>query len=129
MNILLVTHNYENTRFLESAFEDYGDVEVVIDGINGLGQFYDAVETGKFYKVILLDLDQPHMDGMDMSQEIRTFEKINNVSKPAIIMSTNHNRTDSILQGIKNGVDLFLRKPYDFLQIDGFMSECGFAKQ
>ncbi|MDT8448497.1 MAG: response regulator [bacterium] len=129
MNILLVTNSYANTRLLENAFGCYGNVDVAIDGVNGLDRFFRAYAAKTPYDVIFADVDAHNMDANDMTKEVRGFERANGVTQPSIVISTTHVQTDAILRGFKNGTDLFVRKPIELAQIEGFMRECGFSKE
>ena len=58
------------------------DITAVVDG-------NDAIETIKSnnFDLILMDIMLPGMNGFEITEEIRKFEKINNISKPVIIIA------------------------------------------
>ena len=64
--------------------------------------------------VILLDVMMPQMDGFEVSRQVRATESLAEIP---IIMITALNDRVSRLQGLRAGVDDFLTKPFDSLEL------------
>jgi DNA-binding response OmpR family regulator len=84
------------------ALRKYGhDVQVVTDGVAALECFQ-----GSQPDVVLLDVNLPHMSGMDVCREIRKQSSV------PIIMVTSHNDEDHIIEGFESGADDYVGKPF-----------------
>ena len=59
------------------------------------------------YDLIILDLSLPEMDGLDLCKKIREMSDV------YIIISSARSDLDDKLQGLENGADDYLPKPYD----------------
>ncbi|MEI7849118.1 MAG: HD domain-containing phosphohydrolase [Chloroflexota bacterium] len=64
--------------------------------------------------VILLDVMMPQMDGFEVSRQVRATPALAEIP---IIMITALSDRDSRLQGLRAGVDDFLTKPFDSLEL------------
>ncbi len=61
----------------------------------------------KNYDLIILDLSLPEMDGLELCKKIRKMSDV------YIIISSARSDLDDKLQGLENGADDYLPKPYD----------------
>ncbi len=61
----------------------------------------------KSYDLIILDLSLPEMDGLELCKKIRKMSDV------YIIISSARSDLDDKLQGLENGADDYLPKPYD----------------
>jgi len=78
------------------------------DGIEGV----KAYEKNSF-DVIITDLTMPNMSGLEMIEKIK---KIN--EDQAILITTAHNEPEYIMRAKKSGVDGYIMKPFDFMQLN-----------
>jgi diguanylate cyclase (GGDEF)-like protein len=83
------------------------NVTTATDGIDGLEKF--KKET---FDVVLTDINMPNMNGLEMTKEIRKIRK----SVPILVLSA-YNETEYFLESIKIGVDGFILKPLDLMQL------------
>ncbi len=81
---------------------------------NGLDGFEEA-STGQ-YDVIILDLMLPGMDGLEVLRRLRARQ----VSTPILILTARSTR-EEIVQGLKEGGDDYLTKPFDIKEL---MARC-----
>ena len=105
MKILIV----EDTRELGASLVRYLAVknisaELVLDGVEWL---YRA--STQYYDVIILDINLPGKDGLEICRELRLKEK----SVP-IIMLTSRSWKDDIITGLEAWADDYLVKPFDY---------------
>ncbi|WP_243356383.1 response regulator transcription factor [Bacillus litorisediminis] len=77
-------------------------VSIANDGITGLGMFYDRPPD-----LVILDIMLPEMDGWEVCEEIRRFDKT------PIIMLTGRGESYDKLKGFSLGADDYLIKPFD----------------
>lgn len=82
-------------------------VEVRNDGRGVVADLQNAI-----CDLLILDLNLPGMDGMDLLKEVRA-------SKPhlAILVLTARNRTEDLVMGLEQGADDFLIKPFSFKEL------------
>lgn len=82
-------------------------VEVRNDGRGVVADLQNAI-----CDLLILDLNLPGMDGMDLLKEVRA-------SKPSlpILVLTARNRTEDLVMGLEQGADDFLIKPFSFKEL------------
>lgn len=105
MKILIV----EDTRELGASLVRYLAVknisaELVLDGTEWL---YKA--STQYYDVIILDINLPGKDGLEICRELRLKEK-----DVPIIMLTSRSGKDDIITGLEAWADDYLVKPFDY---------------
>jgi PAS domain S-box-containing protein len=84
-NVLLVEDNELNREFAISVLEDFGlNVDVAVDGIEAI----QKVITQK-YKLVLMDIQMPKLDGLEATQKIRSLNEKYFKTLPIIALSAN----------------------------------------
>lgn len=109
----------ETTKAL--IVEDYeGNVTVIEYMLDELNIDYDVAENGAIaleiwkkghYDFILMDVQMPEMDGFTATQEIRKYEKKENLNPVPIIGMTAHALVGDKDKCIESGMDSYLPKP------------------
>lgn len=101
--------------------------------LKGAGFIIDEAENGKialemlsaspdgYYKVVLMDVMMPVMDGYEASMKIREM-KSNKSSIPIVAMTANAFEEDKE-QALKSGMDYFVSKPFDIKSLLSLLSE------
>lgn len=105
MRILVVEDDPKAARFLREGLEDEGHaVDLAGDGVEGtqLGHLNP-------YDLIVLDIQLPLKDGLEVSRELRR----EGVETP-ILMLTGRDTSTDIVRGLDAGADDYLTKPFDF---------------
>jgi two-component system OmpR family response regulator len=105
MRILVVEDDSKAARFLKQGLEEEGHVvDVAADGEEGaqLGHVNQ-------YDLIVLDIQLPKKDGLELSRELRR----EGVETP-ILMLTGRDSTQDIVRGLDAGADDYLTKPFAF---------------
>lgn len=83
-------------------------IVVTNDGVEGL----DAYKQGDF-DIVITDLSMPNMSGLEMIGEIKKIK-----SDQAVLITTAHNEPEYMTGAIKSGVDGYILKPFDFMQLN-----------
>lgn len=121
IEILLVEDNPGDIRLTREAFEVYKiantlsivtDGEMALDYLNKKGTFKNVSTPD----LILLDLNIPKKDGMEVLEEIKKSPKLKTI--PVIILSTSENDAD-IRYAYENYANCYITKPID---LDSFMN-------
>lgn len=105
MRILVVEDDSKAARFLKQGLEEEGHhVDVAVDGQEGAQ--YGHINP---YDLIVLDLQLPRKDGLELSRELRR----EGVDTP-ILMLTGRDSTADVVRGFDAGADDYLTKPFAF---------------
>ncbi len=108
MRILIVEDEKRIQDFLSRGLESAGyAVDVAGDG-NGAVEMVHATE----YDLIILDLNLPDMDGLQVLEKIRNRK----VSPPVLILSA-RDAVDDRVKGLEFGADDYLVKPFAFVEM------------
>ena len=110
-NSLTVLYVEDDLSLLESTKELLSNffpvVTTAVDGENGLNKYKEFYQTsGKYYDLVITDVNMPNLNGIDMSKEIL---KIN--SSQGIIITTAHNEVEYLRSAVAIGIDGFISKP------------------
>ena len=103
MRVLVVEDEVKVARFLRQALEEEGHaVDVAGDGV-------DAGNLAHLnpYDLILLDVQLPRMDGLQLAAELRR----SGLQCP-ILMLTSRDSTQDVVRGLNAGADDYLTKPF-----------------
>jgi two-component system, chemotaxis family, chemotaxis protein CheY len=83
------------------------------DGVEGL----KALKAGG-YDVALVDWNMPNKTGIEMVREVRAFDR-----KTILIMVTTEAEKARVVEAIKAGVNNYVVKPFDTMQLVGKIQE------
>ncbi|MCP4396834.1 MAG: response regulator [bacterium] len=108
ISVLVVDDNKVAQVFLQEMLLAFGfSVTLADSGSEALKSMKQAVEQEP-YRLVLMDLVMPGMDGIETTQHIRAHQQLRRVP---IIMMTAFGREEIMQQAGKSGVDAFLIKP------------------
>ena len=109
MKILIVEDEITLLRALLKGFRKLGyTVDAAEDGEQALDFYFDNQ-----YQLVILDLNLPKLDGLDVLREIR----IENKELPVLILSARSEVQDKIL-GLDVGANDYLAKPFHFDELE-----------
>ncbi len=108
MRLLIIEDEQALHNALRKGFEKSGyAVDTAMDGEAALECFYSAS-----YDVIILDLNLPKMDGLEVLEEIRKEDRTTNV----LVLSARSEVEDKIT-GLDLGANDYLAKPFSFKEL------------
>jgi heavy metal response regulator len=108
MRILVVEDEKKVASFIKKGLEEEGyAVDLASDGRTGLEMVRDRV-----HDLILLDIQLPKMDGLEVLSAIRR-EQINT---PVMLLTVRATIEDKVL-GLDGGADDYLTKPFSFQEL------------
>lgn len=107
MKILVIEDEKKVASFIKKGLEenDY-KVEVAYDGAEGTSKAL----TGN-YNLIILDINLPMMNGIDVCKSIRAKNKV------PVLMLTALGTVDNKVTGLDAGADDYLLKPFEFKEL------------
>ena len=128
--ILLVEDNPDDVKLTLRAFRKsnmLNEVVVATDGVRALDYLFGTGEhSGRdisvMPQVILLDLNMPRLNGLEVLQKIRGDERTRLL--PVVILTTSSEDKDRI-ESYNLGANSFVRKPVDFNEFTGAVNQLG----
>jgi two-component system response regulator len=130
VEILLVEDNPNDVALTLRAFERYNlsnGVHVVYDGVEALEFLFG---TGAYAgrgcestpRVILLDLQLPKVDGLEVLQRLKADPRT--CAIPVVVLISSREQCDAV-ESYRLGVDSYIVKPVDFGQFTEAMRQLG----
>lgn len=108
MNILMIEDEPKVAAFIKKGLEEQlNTVTVAYDGSMGCKM---ALEND--YELIILDVILPYINGMEVCKQIRQLKK-----EVPILMLSALNTVNDKVQGLENGADDYLTKPFHFAEL------------
>ncbi|MFQ5901141.1 MAG: response regulator [Thermodesulfobacteriota bacterium] len=122
IEILLIEDNPADIRLTQEAFKDgkiQNNMTVAADGVEALAILH---QEGKYADtprpdIILLDLNLPKKDGLEVLKEIKTDEDLRPI--PVVVLTTSKSEED-ILKSYNLNANCYITKPVqleDFLDV------------
>jgi two-component system, chemotaxis family, chemotaxis protein CheY len=116
MRILIAEDDMISRKFLSKFLSQYGECDVVVDGMEALDAYLISVKEKEPYDVICLDIMMPKVDGVKVLKAIRDFEKQRGVmpdKKVKIMMITALADTEYVHKAFEIGCEAYAAKPID----------------
>ena len=116
MKILIAEDDIISRRFLLKFLSQYGECDVVVDGMEALDAYLISVKEAETYDVICLDIMMPKVDGIKVLKAIRDFEKQRGImpdKKVKIIIITALADTEHVHKAFELGCAAYASKPID----------------
>ena len=128
MKILIVEDEMVSRTKLMLIMKNFGECVAVDNGKDGVAMFHKAHQEGKPFGLILLDIDMPEKDGMQVLSEMIEAQiklDVSNTHKAKILMVTSFTDKDRVLSCIQSGCDDYIAKPFDINTIGKKLSKHG----
>ncbi len=108
MKLLIIEDEKQISEPLSEALHDNGFiVDCVEDGITGF-----KLAKKDIYDCVILDLNLPEMDGIEVARELR---KLKNTTP--ILMLTARVNQENTIEGFESGADDYMTKPFHFEEL------------
>lgn len=128
--ILLVEDNPDDELLTLMAFKDNNitnEVVVAHDGVEALDFLFgnengNQPEEDNLPQVILLDLNLPKVNGLEVLQQIRSHPRTRLL--PVVILTSSKEEVD-IIKSYRLGANSYVRKPVDFEQFSEAIKQLG----
>jgi two-component system chemotaxis response regulator CheY len=115
MHFLIVDDDEASRMILMAHLKGFGSCDVCADGVQAVEAVARALEDGKTYDVIFMDIVMPGQDGHETLERIRAMERragIPDERRARIIMATAMDDEDNTLTALfEDGASAYLVKP------------------
>lgn len=109
LSLLLIEDNLTIARQLTEFFEGHQwQVDYADNGTQGV-----KLALSQIYDVIVLDLNLPDIDGLEVCQQIKQQADVN----PPILMLTARDAFEDKARGFGQGADDYVTKPFEFREL------------
>ncbi|MGB5749519.1 MAG: HDOD domain-containing protein [Desulfobacterales bacterium] len=128
MKILIADDDMVSRTKLKLIMENFGECETVDNGKDAVAMFHKAHQQGKPFGLIMLDINLPEMDGMQVLSAMIAAEiklEVSNTHKAKILMVTSFTDKDHVVSCIQSGCDEYIAKPFDINTIGKKLSKLG----
>lgn len=116
MKILIAEDDLTSRKFLYKFLSQYGECDMVIDGLEALDAFMIALKEENPYDLICLDIMMPKVDGVKVLKAIRDLEMQKGIKpekRSKIIMTTALSETQFVQSAFESGCEAYAAKPID----------------
>jgi two-component system chemotaxis response regulator CheY len=115
MKILIAEDDLACRRLLQSFLSEYGDCFAATNGLEAVKAVKDALDEGRPYDLICLDIMMPEMDGHKALETIRRIENecgIVGLDGIKVIVTTALDDSANVMGAFKSGREVWIIKPF-----------------
>lgn len=116
MKALVAEDDLASRKFLSKFLSQFGEVDMVVDGLESLDAYLISIKENAPYDLICLDIMMPKVDGVKVLKAIRDYENKTGVapeSRVKVIMTTALEETDYVKRAFEIGCEAYAAKPID----------------
>lgn len=126
----LITDDDDVTHaFLRHVLMGLGDVRHAFSGREALDCCREALEQGKPFTCLFMDVLMPGMNGLEAVEQIRQLYSGAGVDAPVVIMASCLSRQECLAAGVApSAADRFLVKPFDRHAVLTVLAEAGIGQ-
>ena len=119
IKVLIVDDNIRLVEMIKEYFSSNENIEVTLtahDGIEGMKLIREEQDK---YDVIILDLIMPKKDGVSVLEDMKKEE----IDKKVVVL-TSYNTQDMIRKASELGIDYYILKPFELVELEKRILEC-----
>lgn len=115
MRILLVEDDFATRQLLNDNLSRFADVDIAENGLEAVELYTNSYNTGKLYDLLVLSIIMPIINGYQVIDIIRNFEKDHNAEYklPIVVYSALFNEKNQT-EAIERGAEEFFIKPDEY---------------
>jgi two-component system chemotaxis response regulator CheY len=114
--MLIAEDDLTSRKFLFKFLSQFGECDLVVDGLEALDAFMLATKENMNYDLICLDIMMPKVDGVKVLKTIRELERQKGIlpeKQSKIVMTTALAETQYVQNAFDIGCDAYAAKPID----------------
>jgi HD-like signal output (HDOD) protein/CheY-like chemotaxis protein len=131
MRILIADDETVSREKLRLIMTHFGEVEAFESGAEAFMAYEAAHEAKTPFNLIMLDINMPEKNGIQVLLEIRASETLLNLSnkeKAIVLMVTSKTDKGHIVSCVQAGCDSFIAKPFDLPVVSEKLAKFGITK-
>jgi two-component system chemotaxis response regulator CheY len=120
MKTLIVEDDFTSRLVLQTFLSRYGECHMAVHGKEAVEAFRGALEGGRPYDLICMDIMMPEMDGREALKQVRGMEEARGIlstSGARIIMTTAVDEIKEVAGCFNELCDGYLVKPIDLSKL------------
>lgn len=132
MRILIIDDEMVSRTKLELIMEYFGDCKTLAHGDDALAVFHEAHRENDPFNLIMLDINLPGMDGIQVLSAIRKAENelnIDETRQAKILMTSSYRDKNRIVASVQSGCDDYIGKPFDLDLIRNKLDKLGIKER
>lgn len=132
MRILIIDDDMVSRTKLELIMEYFGDCKTLEHGDDALAVFHEAHQEDDPFNLIMLDINLPGMDGIQVLSAIRNAENELNIEESRqakILMTSSYRDKNRIVASVQSGCDDYIGKPFDLDLIRNKLDKLGIKER
>ena len=132
MRVLIAEDEFISRKLLTTLLGHYGTCDVAVDGNETVKAFKLALDEGRPYDLVCMDIMMPNMDGQAALREIRAIEKdrgIGETDMVKVIMVTALDDPKNVIESLHKGfAAAYIVKPIDNKKLIEEVGKLGLLK-
>jgi two-component system chemotaxis response regulator CheY len=131
MRILIAEDDMASRKFLLKLLSQYGECDVVIDGLEALDAYLISIKDGNSYDLICLDIMMPKVDSVKVLKAIRELETQKGIlpeKRSKIIIITVLAESKYVQNAFEIGCEAYVTKPVDAQKLIEVMGKLVFLE-
>ncbi len=128
MRILIAEDDLISRKFLFKFLSEYGECDLVVDGLETLDAFLISLKENKPYDLICLDIMMPKVDGVKVLKHMKELETQKGIlpeKRAKVIMTTALAETQFVRDAFELGCDAYAAKPIDTAKFTEVLEKLG----
>ena len=128
VKILIAEDDLASRKFLFKLLSQYGECDLVVDGLEALDAFLMSLKEGDPYDLICLDIMMPKVDGVKALKAIRDMENQKGIlseNRSKVIMTTALAETQFVQNAFEIGCEAYAAKPIDTAKLVEVLQKLG----
>ena len=120
MKTLVVEDDFTSRLVLHTFLSRYGECHIAVNGREAVEVFRSALDSGRGYDLICMDIMMEVMDGREAVRQIRELEESRGTLSThgvKIIMTTAVQEVKEVVQCFKQLCDAYLMKPINLSEL------------
>jgi len=114
MRILIAEDDLASARYMEGIMARFGECLVTSDGEQAVAAFEAALDEGRPFQLVCLDIMMPHKNGQEALLDIRALEQrrgVKTAQEAKVVMTTALGDVRSVMGAYKEGATAYVTKP------------------
>ena len=114
LKVLIAEDDLTSRKFLYKLLSQYGECDLVVDGLEALDAFLLSLKENKPYNLVCLDIMMPKVDGVKVLKHMKDLETQKGIlpeKRAKIIMTTALAETQIVQSAFDLGCDAYAAKP------------------